>query len=58
MATAKTKRLTFEQWQALPETKQICEVVDGVLVMPPSPFGEHPWAMSQVILTALQPAPG
>ena len=54
MTTAGTNRLTFEEWQALPETKQRCEVVDGVLVMPPSPFGEHPWAV-QVILVALQP---
>ena len=54
MTTARTKRLTFEEWQALPETKQICEVVDGVLVMPPSPFGEHPWVI-RVILTALEP---
>ena len=54
MATAKTKRLTFEHWRALPETNQQCEVVDGVLVMPPSPFGEHPWVV-QVILTELQP---
>ena len=54
MTTARTKRLTFEEWQALPETKQKCEVVDGVLVMPPSPFGEHAWAI-QVILGALYP---
>ena len=43
MTTARTKRLTFEEWQALPETMQRCEVVDGVLLMPPSPFGEHAW---------------
>ena len=43
MTTADTKRLTFEEWQALPETKQKCEVVDGVLVMPPSPTDEHQW---------------
>ena len=54
MSTVGTKRLTFEEWQALPITKQKCEVVDGVLVMPPSPFGEHPWAI-QVIFTALHP---
>ena len=54
MTTARTKRLTFEEWQALPETKQKCEVVDGVLVMPPSPFGEHAWSI-QVILGALYP---
>ncbi len=54
MTTISTKRLTFEEWQALPETNQKCEVVDGVLVMPPSPFGEHPWAIS-VFLGALSP---
>ncbi len=52
MTTARTKRLTFEEWQALPETNRKCEVVDGVLVMPPSSFGEHPWAI-RVILVAL-----
>ena len=54
MTTARTKRLTFDEWQALPETKQRCEVVDGVLVMPPSPFGEHAWQV-RVILGALDP---
>ncbi len=52
MTTAKTKRLTFEEWQSLPETKQRCEVVNGVLVVPPSPFGEHQWVIS-VIFSAL-----
>lgn len=54
MTTAKTKRLTFDEWQALPIIKQKCEVVDGVLVMPPSPVGEHPWTI-RVILGALDP---
>ena len=54
MTTAKTKRLTFDEWQALPIIKQKCEVVDGVLVMPPSPFGEHPWTI-RVIFGALDP---
>ena len=54
MTTISTKRLTFEEWQGLPIIKQKCEVVDGVLVMPPSPFGEHPWAIS-VFLGALSP---
>ncbi len=52
MTTAGTKRLTFEEWQALPETTQCCEVVDGVLVMPPSPFGDHQWVV-RVIFGAL-----
>ena len=54
MTTTGTKRLTFEEWQALPIIKQKCEVVDGVLVMPPSPFGEHPWTI-RVIFGALDP---
>ena len=52
MTTARTKRLTFEEWQALPETKQKCEVVDGVLLMPSSPFGEHYW-VSKVVFEKL-----
>ena len=43
MATAGVKTLSFDAWQALPETKRRCEVVDGVLLMPPSPMGEHQW---------------
>ena len=53
MTTARTKRLTFEEWRALPETKQKCEVVDGVLVMSASPSGEHPWTIG-VMLDALR----
>ena len=49
MTTAGTKRLTFEEWQALPETNRKCEVVDGVLVVPPSPFGEHAWAVLTIL---------
>ena len=52
MTTAQTKRLTFDEWRALPIVKQKCEVVDGVLLMPPSPFGEHPWTI-RVIFSAL-----
>jgi Uma2 family endonuclease len=43
MNSISTTILSFEEWQALPETNQICEVVDGVLVMPPSPTDEHQW---------------
>ena len=46
MTTTRTKRLTFDEWQALPVTKQKCEVVDGVPVMPPGPMGEHYWVSS------------
>ena len=43
MTTVGVKTLSFDDWQALPETKQRCEVVDGVLLMPPGPMPEHQW---------------
>ena len=49
MTTAGTKRLTFEEWQALPVTKQRCEVLDGVLLMPPAPLGEHYWVSNLIL---------
>lgn len=54
MTSTGAKRLSFEAWQALPETKRKCEVVDGVLVMPPSPFGQHAWQV-RVIFGSLHP---
>ncbi len=43
MTTVGVKTLSFDEWQALPETKRRCEVVDGVLLMPPGPMPEHQW---------------
>ena len=43
-----TRKLTFEEWQALPETRQRYEIVDGVMCMPPSPTGDHQWIAQQV----------
>ena len=43
MTTAGVKTLSFDEWQALPETKRRCEVVDGVLLMAPGPIPEHQW---------------
>ena len=54
MTTTGVKTYTFDQWQALPETKQRCEVVDGVLIMPPGPMGEHQWTV-RVIFRGLDP---
>ena len=45
-----TKKLSYEEWLALPETKQRYEIVDGVMYMPPSPNGEHQWVAQQVFL--------
>ena len=49
MSSIGVKRLTFDEWQALPETKQRCEVVDGVLTMPPGPLGEHQWICAEIL---------
>ena len=54
MTTTIVKTYTFDQWQALPETTQHCEVVDGVLIMPPGPMGEHQWTV-RVIFRGLDP---
>jgi Uma2 family endonuclease len=44
------KRLTFETWRALPETKQRYEIVDGVMLMPPGPTADHQWVLSEIFL--------
>ena len=54
MTTTGAKRLTFKEWRALPEMKRKCEVVDGALIMPPGPMGEHPWIADEILL-ALKP---
>ena len=46
--STQAKKLTFEAWQALPETKQRYEIVDGVLIMPPAPTADHQWIMMEV----------
>ncbi len=48
--TSKAKLLTFEEWQKLPETKQKCEVVDGVIYMPPSPDSDHQWVQQETFV--------
>ena len=42
------KRLTYEAYLALPETKQRYEIVDGVLLMPPAPSPTHQWIMLEI----------
>ena len=51
MTTAGVKTLTFDEWQSLPETKRRCEVVDGVLFMPPGPMGEHQWLGIEIAIS-------
>lgn len=46
--STQTKKLTFEEWLALPEIKQRYEIVDGVLLMPPGPTPDHQWVMQKI----------
>lgn len=38
-----TKKLTYEDYLAMPETNKRYEIIDGELIMTPSPTGEHQW---------------
>jgi len=44
------KKLTFDAWQALPETKQRYEIVDGVMLMPPAPTWDHQWIAQEIFV--------
>ena len=48
MSSIGAKRLTLEAWQALPETKQRYEIVDGVMLMAPAPTADHQWVMFEI----------
>jgi Uma2 family endonuclease len=41
--STRTEKLTFEDWLALPETRQRYEIVDGELIMPRGPTPDHQW---------------
>ena len=46
--STQAKKLSFDAWQALPETKQRYEIVDGVLLMAPAPTADHQWIMFEI----------
>lgn len=48
MISTATKILTFEEWLNLPESKQRYEIIDGVMIMPPGPTGEHQWDAQEI----------
>ena len=48
MSSIGAKRLTFEKWMALPETKQRYEIVDGAMLMAPAPTADHQWIMFEI----------
>jgi Uma2 family endonuclease len=46
--STRTEKLTFEDWLALPETRQRYEIVDGELIMPPGPTPKHQWISRRI----------
>lgn len=42
------KRLSYEDYLALPETMQRYEIIDGELIMPPAPLIGHQWRSSEI----------
>ncbi len=46
--STQAKKLTFDAWQALPETKQRYEIVGGVMLMPPAPTPDHQWILMEL----------
>lgn len=50
MSTVRTTKLTYEAFMALPETKERCEVVDGVLHVAPSAIPDHQWITGEIFV--------
>ncbi len=48
--TLQTQRITYEEYLSGPEIKQRYEIVDGVMIMPPSPNVEHQTILRQLFL--------
>ncbi len=48
ISSQKTDTLTFESWQALSETKQRYEIVDGEMIVPPGPSVDHQWISRKI----------
>ena len=46
--STQAKKLTFEAWQVLPETKQRYEIVNGAMLMAPAPTADHQWIMFEI----------
>lgn len=46
--STETQLLTYKAYLALPETKQRCHVVDGVLVIEPPPTLTHQWMIGEI----------
>ena len=46
--STQTKGISFDEWRAMPETKQRYEIVDGVMRMPPGPSYDHQWITKKI----------
>ena len=54
MSTVRTTKLTYEAFMSLPETKEHCEVVDGVLRVAPSAIPDHQWITGDIFVKLWQ----
>lgn len=48
--STRTRKLTFQTYLKLPETKQRYEIVDGVLSMAPAPTPDHQWITQEIFV--------
>ncbi len=51
MALEAVKVLTYEAYLAMPEMKQRYEILDGELIMSPSPLPIHQWIAANLFRT-------
>ncbi len=50
MSSVQAKRITYEKYLKLPETKQRYDIVDGVMQMAPAPTPDHQWIMIELLV--------
>ena len=56
MSSVGAKKLTYESWLAMPETKVRYEIVDEILRMPRGPTADHQWICFRLALRLHQHA--
>jgi Uma2 family endonuclease len=44
-----TKTISYDEYLAMPETNQPCEVIDGEMIMSPAPTTEHQWIIGNIL---------
>lgn len=48
--TTGVKTLAFEDYMAMPEMKQRCEVIHGELIVFPAPTSDHQWIVGKIFV--------